>query len=517
MGLVQSLLAGIAEGLYVENRRFVPRRRIEAGWGVSNKTAVRALDFLAANGFLQKKNRKLIVLAADSKRRARVVLRALATPAAPFAIRDVEKAPEVSSRNRAGTRRPQQQTLLHERLVKSLLVEIAGGAGSRGRRFLSLRTIRKAWGVSNSTAELARSVLLEQRILRRINSRLTGVAANAADNAALLLAKLPDSALPPPGTWKTKRNRHLYAYQRPGGYRLAVIHPKPEDIDIGKLAAMAASPSFRQLNARMFGQRDLVAFLHEAMRHQSGTQFFRDDGTPETARDIVGRLLKEKFDGVAIFEKAKFASREVFFDGLRSKGVPTITVYNNFDGLADASVECNEASAGYTAMRVLLDAGHADVLVIHGRREILLFGPRHEGAMACFTDRGTAAGRRLRTLGFDSRNQFSRSFEAIFSSKTDWPTAILALDVALLRHVDPVLRKYRVRIPDAVSLIACGPAGWRADFIGNPDVMDHDMVALGRRAALHLIKLVRGDPVPRCYLLPSRYVRRGTVGRSARA
>ncbi len=505
--LAKSMLIEIVDGRHLPNRRFLTRRRVESTWGVSNRTADAALGRLIDDGVLLRVSRKETILAPDCSTRARDLMQQLP----PIAALPVQMSDHLRKRGDDCGELQQRgiRGLKYERLAVSLLMEIAGGSPMPSRRATEHR-----WNVSRATVERAQSELFALGVTKRDPQGRIGLRAGAMTRACLLIAQLPFKPLPIPHSWKSRRNQKLYGEMPSGGYRLVVFHPG-YPIDPATLAEAANSLSLNDLEPRLHPKRDLVGFLHTATQLGCQTYFADNNGSADAVERFHQLLTAVGADGAAIINPQKYSTSESLVAGLRRQGLSFITVLNHCGTLADASVECNDAASGYAAMKVLLEHGHRDILLISKppNRSDYFLRCCENGVMACLADSGLAETVRLRKRSADRNHiEANRSMlEPIFRDRDSWPTAMLFLDTMPFIGADCVMAEYGVRVPQDISVIACGPPAHKSPIYGLPDVMERNRTELGVAAAHQLVRLIRGFPVPRTLQMQMPYIRRGTV------
>lgn len=511
--LVTSLLEEIATGVHLENQKFLPRRRVEHLWSVSNRTAHTALGILVREGVLTRATRKTTLLAPGGIRKARALLSTL--PNNPgLAIGGATALGRAKAKLASPSNRTPCKALLHEQLVKSLLLEIAGGGHRENQRFFSRRGIQRMWKVSGFTAEKAKSMLIAWGVLGRRNGKFDVLLPDAITRACLLLDKMPFAALRPPDTSKTKRNRIWHGRERMGGYRLALIHDGAH-YDASILHGVAREMTVRELSDQLHKLRHLVAFIREANEYSCETLVFRDDGHPETASRLLDKIIAKRVEGAAIMELRRLPSADLLAEGMKRIGLTFVTGLDNFDGMADAAIECNETAAGHAAMKILLGHGHRDILLVNkNSRDEPFLSRRRDGAMACLANSGRLSKARIRYRVVSAKEGGGQSLRPVFGpNKSTWPTAVLLLDTRTLKAADEVLREAGAKIPKDLSLIACGPRGYKSSWIGSFDVIDRDRAVLGAETARQLIRMIYGQAVPKAVQLETPYLCRGTVGK----
>lgn len=516
MRLVKALTSEVARGLHLEQRRFLPRRRIEMLWGVSSWTADAALQFLIQAKVLKRAGRKRIVVGSRGIARARAVLEELPAQLGPLQRSELPAERDPGATGRDGSApAPGADYLIYERLIKSLLLEIASGDYRVNRSFLARREIQLRWKVARSTVERAREELVARRILSATGGRIYRVRPRAVARACILLDQTPAPPLPPPSTLGARRNRLIHGEEQAAGYRLALVHIKT-NLNAREVLRAARETPLEELNDKLYGRRDFASFVREAEMCACTTSFILDDGSPEAQRRILRRFVRTRYDGVAFFHPERSPNTRTLVAYLRSRGVPVLTAQEHLNETPDVSIECNETAAGYTAMKVLLEHGHRDILLISKEpKQELLVERRLEGVRACLRTSGVKGETRIRKV-IASSTPNPGLLDGIFSDRTDWPTAILALDNHPFLAIENALYEAGVRIPRDLSLIVCGPRGFKPEHYGAPDVIDRDRTEVGALSARNLIRMIHGDPVPKTYQLENRYFPRGTVRKPRR-
>lgn len=464
------------------NHRFLSRRQVEQQWNVSNKTAATALSFLLDYGIL-KRGPKIAVLTPGGARSARILARRQKARPLPRAR---------AENNATGSAHPPQLTtsgdpFLYEQLVAALLTEIASGAYPAGQHFLSRRRICDRWKVSAPTAARARAFLLRQGILDQSNSRLSTVAADALEKSCLLLDRFAVQTLEPTRSFIASRNRLLHKHAT--GHRLAVVHTESEP---------ANAPY-------------LEAFRQEAESHGCSAELVKYDGSATAMATILSHIHAARIYGVAIIDPCIALSATELLAELRKIGASVITVFNNFEGRAEASIECNETASGYAAMKILLDRGHRDIAVICPAPGDDFVSRRDAGARLYLADMRYTKGVICRHFTVQSHKEIPHTIAAALSGQ-DWnPTALLILDSRMLAPTGRTLQKIGTKIPDALSVICCGSRNDTWCLHPQVDMIERDHQGLGATAARQLIRLLNGERIPRAVQLATPYLKRGTV------
>lgn len=480
--LIHSLLREVADGLHVANHRFLSRRQIEQQWNVSNKTAASALSFLISYGIL-KRSHKVAILTPGGARTARIVARR----------QQARPLPRVQSNKDTTATTSQPEFLrssgrfLYEQLVTALLTEIASGAYPAGQRFLSRRRICSRWAVSAPTAERARAFLLRQGLLAQSNSRLTVVARGALEQACLLLDRFAVPALEATRSWIASRNRLLHCDVP--CHRLAVVHTESDP---------AHAPY-------------LEAFRQEVESHGCTAELLHYDESAADTAMILRHVRSAGINGIAIIDPRIALTATDLLAELRKTGASVITVFNNFEGRAEASIECNETACGYAAMKILLDRGHRDIAVICPAPDCSFVSRRDTGARLYLAQMRYTKGVTCRHFTVQSQRRIVSTVSAALSGH-DWrPSALLILDSRMLAATGRTLQRIGIKVPDDLSVIGCGSRDDSWCLKPQVDIIERDHQGLGIIAARQLIRLLNGEHIPRAVQLATPYLKRGTV------
>lgn len=494
--LSKALLTEIATGARREGDQFLSRRRIQADWGVSRITALEALDTLVGWGVLLRRDRSVFRVAthavAVSKQRLRRLRRLRVPPLSPVPQPEREKDEGMQAR-----------------LLKSLLVEVASGALPAGTRFLSRRKIASLWNVPRPMIEKVRGNLVAAGLLEKMNERTFVITSQAIEKASLALNHNSLPELPLPETWRNRRNQIVHV-ARSAGYRLGVIH----DEGYTRLKELHGVPLRRAKLPRPIQDHYTSEILKEAVRHGCETTFFRDPGSHEAGQHTLELITRRKLDGVAICQHNRFHSRRPLLRELKRLGIPVITIMGDCEGEADALVACNEVGGGFDAMKILVDKGHRDILIVeNARSHTSSFRRRYDGAKRCLAEFGKRHEVRVRLRRVTAVPHSRQVLWRVLRNRKQWPTAILFLSIFVFPKTDLVLQRAGVEIPRDISVIGCGSPDLGSTLYGSPDVLAKCMGELGKTGIRQLMSLLHGQPVPRATLVDMSYFPRGTVGR----
>lgn len=503
-----ALLIDIAEGIYAENARFLPRRRIESLWGVSSFTANHALKKMEQDHLLKKTNCQRTILAKGAARRARQMLQSLGGALIP--LQTVKPATGPTTPTGVAMQLP-VPTLCYEKLFQSLLIEISSGAYREGRRFLSRRSIQQLWGVSRITADNARSLLKQHGLLRPNGTRSAcTLRPGAASRACLLLDRIAASPLPPRVTSRIKRNRLVHGDVSHQSYRLAVIHNSGNH-SMASLLNELPNPTLEELSSGSNPRRHLHAFLHEALQYGCHPTFIHYSSRKDAIRYVLSEVTRITADGVAYINLRDHDQGEAVLAALRQHGVPIVAVNDSFGGIADSSITGNNVQIGYKAMQVLLHHGHRDIVLIDKHHRANFLTERKQGVLMCLADHDAAHTTRLRTLHVPTEG--SARLRHFLDNRESLPSALLLLDTKPYPVTSEWLWQRNIRIPEDISVIACGPRSSTSDHHGTPDIVDFDKVHVAATALHQLLHLIHGKPVAPAVHLSHSYFPSGTVGK----
>lgn len=504
--LVCALLRSIAGGEHFEGQRFLTRRAIQGRWGVADKVALAALAALKGAGILVSTGPKTVILANGAIAMARNC--SLCGPSVAPLPEQVEDA----SCGDAGA-----ASFRYRRLGVSLLSEISSGAWSAGRSFLSRRAIERMWGVSRSTADSARELLVGHGVLyRAANGRLC-VAGDAPDSAALLLKHWGDVGLEAMPGWKLRRNRLVHsASESDRALRLAVVHTSKTFSASNLQQAMRQGDLERVVSFRG-AHRHLAGFQAAANDHHCSTSFHYFDGSPAAGDRLVDVLTGRKsgaggVDGVALMSMRHEPNAERLLVALQRAGISVVCAMDAYQGLGDTVIECNETSAGFIAAKRLLDHGHRAIIVVTKKSTHEPFlQRRYNGVLAAVSQSRLAGEVTLTTFRVHDPEDAEGVLCHLRSNQSPPPTAILFIDIKALANIDQPLWDAGIRFPQTVSAVTCGPQVIHSDYYGPIDTVDRDRVRLGQATAVSLIQILHGNSVPRSIQLDTPYLDRGTV------
>jgi LacI family transcriptional regulator len=235
---------------------------------------------------------------------------------------------------------------------------------------------------------------------------------------------------------------------------------------------------------------------------------------PEHEAELMSALRQRRVDGliaaVADERAPSLAARLAAFPA-------TVLVDRRVTGSSADSV-CSDHAAGMAqALEHLAELGHRRVALVAGsqgqlgsRARVVAFR-KHAGRLGLAQDpRLVRTGELSRETGYLAARELLALDEP--------PTALIAGNNQLTVGVIRALRDLGLRMPDAVSLVACDDVDLTRLHDPPIDVIDRDALELGSTAAVLLLRrLENPDASPHRELLPTSFVRRASTGAVARS
>lgn len=396
---------------------------------------------------------------------------------------------------------------LHQRLAKSLLIEAASGLYDEGAPFLSLRKIRKEWTVSRDTVDRAFDYMVKERILERRDRRKFILLSGGMRRARLLLGRNSISALAPPSSWTTRR-KSLLDFKRTVGHRLALIVDGP--VNVPALKRKGFLHAFDTVQTLGSIPWHLVAFLQQANRAFAEVDILVDDGSPDALAIILGHLDSHRVDGAAVFRRMHAFPRKQLFQQLKKRRIPAIAVFDDCEGEAEASVDFNNLAGGFEAMKQLVGNGHRDILVLSPLPAHPRFEERLQGALA-FLEEARPSDVSIRLERISRQNPVGKALRRHLGSKRVNPTGLLSIGLHFFLKGRPTIEKLGIRIPRDLSVIGIGSHQLMVPANHWIDLVEQDFGKVGTAAALHLIDLVEGRPVPHTVQIEMPYLKRKSM------
>ena len=394
---------------------------------------------------------------------------------------------------------------LHEQLTRSLVVEIASGFYKEGARFLSSRKIRRIWGISATTAIRSLDQLIELKLIAPEPRSGFRVLPEAQERALLLLHKQRSASLPPPETWKSKR-QGLLAPNSAQQFRVAVV------FDRGKTSGVEMH---RQLPPLIVSDLECArSFFTEGMKHNYDIFFYLYNGTASSQNKIVDSLIQNQIHGVALFRRAYASNVCPVTIPLIRRNIPVVTVFDSCKETEALSVNINNIATGYEAMDTFLKHKHRRMLFVAGSRPNEFIEERLKGFRLALSEANIPnSGVQVARIPYNRpiSPETIRRIEKMLRDPENSPTAAFFPSTLLLRKFLPILKESRLRIPKDFSIICCGSADLLPEKEFPFDLMGIDFRDIGRVACQSLFRVMTGDPTERSILLDATYISRGST------
>lgn len=400
---------------------------------------------------------------------------------------------------------------LHERLTRSLILEIASGLYAEGAPFLSFRQIIKGWKVSRTTTNISLESLIECAVLQRRDRSRFVLSKGAVNRARLLVESLPGPELSPPTAW-VNRARKLVAGVSAGPVTVAVVADSPFNVE--QVMEEQLIEDYGYSVEVVDGHWQFVTFLREMNTRPSHCTFHFEDGSAGRQEQIIEALRAERPHGVVIFRRSLSHSRTPLLRALKKAGIPTLTVLNDCEGQADASLDFNHVAAGRAMMKALVEHGHRHIAVFNQATQGPRFQDLCEGALSYAREwRGEGVVTAVPHI-FASLADMKECVRRCFSHR-ERPTAAIFTAMYNCIVSYPLLRQMGLRVPTDVSLISRGSPMYsivRNGFLWI-DLMDQDLGRIGIEAARLIMKMVEGIPVPHANLLEMPHLKGKSIRR----
>ncbi len=391
-------------------------------------------------------------------------------------------------------------TPIHVQLRKALLLECASGNFEAGQRFFSHRAVGKLWKVSNTTVKSSLDWLLRQEIIETRPRSGYYLAHHSKRRARLLLHKQqPDSHLPPPSSFETRRFQYL-ADSSKATRRLALVIYGEETG--GNTMPGVDNPALKSVWSR--------SFFEETVSLGWEFECFLNDGNPEQQERISRWIRERRVDGVAIFMRTWEEPLRPMVQGLLKANIPVVRVFGDSEKTGAPMLNLNNVGMGYEAAGHFLRAGHRKIAALIEPQRCRDFTERVEGCRYALQEAGLGENA-LRVFRCRDGRPVTRKLRQVLEDPKRRPTALFATRIELLRSVEPVLKELGLRVPEDVSVIACGGVNHVAGMEKPVDVFRIDFCAVGRKALRMLEDLMVGRLQEKFQFLEVPYDKQGSV------
>ncbi len=381
-----------------------------------------------------------------------------------------------------------------DRLFGALLTEISSGQYAEGGRFMSHRRIMRQWRVAADTANSALFRLTEEGILV-VRERSGHYLANRFRERALLALHRTESPNTDFSPLRQHTLRMKMLLQGRTGYRMkrvaAVLilrgdHQPNQGMNDPSLARCIAS----SLTAR--------GIFLEAEQRRVAVDFFLCNGTPDSERHTLSRVLNSRPDGVMIINRKPPFQSKLLGESLLLRGIPVVALYDESGGSDMVSVNFNNVGIGFTAAEIFLDKGHRKLAILSYRQiNTNYFSDRIRGFLL------RANRERCSTVvELHVDNQHPEEFsQAAAVLRQEGVTALFAVTEDLLAGLLPPLTQERLRVPKDVSVLMSASASTVQNFAAPVDTLIQDFVLLGRMGLRALERYCKGDVTQKTYFL----------------
>lgn len=392
------------------------------------------------------------------------------------------------------------KTPIHVQLRNSLLFEAIGGGYKSGQRFLSNRKICRQWRISDTTARKALSWLVEEKILRARSQSGYFLRAGFRKRALLLLHKHSRSKLPSPRSLATSRFQYL-----PGSgakrRRIALVWYDNEPVsgsDRLPPKMLAAGWDWSQ------------GFFSEAVASGCEVHFFVQNLQPEDQQAVLARIVEGKLDGVALFARLQDPGLPGMLRAIARANIPAIRVFGDSQGIDMPTVNLNNVAMGYTAAQHFLKLGHRRMVVLMDSVRQDYFEQRLEGFRIALEEEPAETSLEILRIKLEEVAGVSR----LFVAGDRRPTAIFASRIEQYALVEPLLKAKGLRVPEDVSVIACGGTVQLPEMERPVDSFVIDFSEMGKKAFRRLHETVEGKLREKHTLIDIPLRRQGSTGKA---
>lgn len=395
---------------------------------------------------------------------------------------------------------------LPDKLVHSLLIEMASGNYRPGTRFLSFRQIMRQWKVSDKTVRKSVNYLIENKLLRSSDRSGYYLSLNFRELALLELKQLDDLtglALPSRSNWQTRVTQ--FVHNNKALRRIAVIIVVPE-AQCAKGDPQNILPSTVDTTARTVRK-----IASEAEIKGVETLFFASNGSSEKDLEVVHHIFKSNVQGAIIVRRIYSRGIAPMAESLLSKQIPVVTIFGNCEYTRMVSVNFNNFGIGHTAATELFRRGHRKVAVLMSENAGDYFNERLQGCEAALDDYPDSEIEAIyidpnaSVSSLDIKNLLRIGASAVFASSEN-----------LFTQMVPHLGKVDIHIPGDLSVILCSsiPVGKNAP--NHPfNYLNLDFDELGSRAFKALCAFYSGEIPHKSILINPNLEDQGSVSEAS--
>lgn len=399
---------------------------------------------------------------------------------------------------------------LHQRLTKTLLLEMVSGMYRNGQRFLSLRDIRRIWKVSDPTIMTSLRMLTEEKLLKpRLRSGHYLVPDFHA-KALLCLKRMKGKPLLPSLNLTQKLKRIA---SREGGKIAFLLEARYKPKSLPEPLPQTVFQQFPEGVCSPSVVRCAKGFEKECARYHFEVEYFLySNGRMDNGEWVKQQLARGDYAGIAVFCRNGYAGMESMLRTSIKIQTPIVVLYDDCQGLPVASINLNNVGIGYDAVRHLYRQGHRRITVIAMKeeREMRLQENRVRGAGLVASEE-VHKDMKLKVFWMKSLS-CPAALRRHLSDPRQRPTALLVCKTDLLARLSPLLQELKLEIPDDLSLVSCSSKAYIPYIRKNVDAMQLNVATrIGKIAARQLYLIQQGEPLEKNVLINVRYMKRGSV------
>jgi DNA-binding LacI/PurR family transcriptional regulator/DNA-binding transcriptional regulator YhcF (GntR family) len=389
------------------------------------------------------------------------------------------------------------------RLLGALLVEMVSGHYVEGKRFLSHRQIMQHWRVGTTTAHQAWDLLQAADVVR-VRDRSGHYLPEGFRERALLSLHRKEGTETGVAPLQHHRLGMKVLLQRRAGHamrRVAAVMVLQGDRRLRRQDCddvLARNPA-ASLTARGI-------FLEAEERHIA-VDFFLCDGSRDSERHTLARVLNARPDGVLIINRKTSFQAKPFGESFLQRGIPVVVLYGESEGSDMISVNFNNVGMGVNAAETFLRNGHRRLGVLVWRAPTTNYC---EDRLRGFRLRATEK-KGVTVTEFRLSEQPDDFLQAAARLRRERITALFSTTHELFAGFLPALKESGIRVPADVSVLMCSSISAVKGFPTPVDTLIQDFVLLGRMAFRALEEYCSGEVAQKAYLLDPIVDIHGTV------
>lgn len=386
---------------------------------------------------------------------------------------------------------------LHESLTRSLLEEMASGVYVEGQLFLSVRRIRRLWGVSDPTVISSLRTLTQAGLLQPEPRRGYMLCHDFQQKAQVMLRKNRIPPLKPPQTLLQK----LRLMQKERGGRIAVLLEgtlaEEEEQNVGAVSStseLAKAAAAFEKAGRQYG------FECERIIYQG----------VEGVDEVRAKVAAGNYQGALVYCRWGHQMLRRMLDPLLKKHLPIVVIFDDCSGLPVNSINVNNVGLGYDAIRQLYRMGHRKIAVLVRSKPAKVHQARLEGCLLVQAEQ-QRKDLDLQVIRVSPDKRLSPQARRYFAHPSTRPTAVFCIQSRLLSVVAPEWEALGLKVPDDISVLMASSRTSRVLDLPLDSMQLKVGAKIGRMAARLLYRIQAGDPLEKSVLVNVKYVARGSV------